>query len=196
MPIHDAHPHPLILIRHGESTWNESAAVQGQADGATLTENGRRQVFDALETLRNETIDEIIASDLQRTVETAQIIADALGLRVTTSRALRERSFGIYEGRPLADLGSEVSGILDGRVVDATARPEGGESLDDVYNRVRSFIEVLHHRDDHPRVLLVTHGGTIRVTRAYGARARMQDSAWEPVTNASVWTVAFNGGDR
>ncbi|MEO9180650.1 MAG: histidine phosphatase family protein, partial [Acidimicrobiales bacterium] len=98
MQSDEPQPHPLILIRHGESTWNESATVQGQANGATLTENGRRQVRNAVKTLGNEAFDEIISSDLQRAVETAHIIAEALGLSVSTSCALRERSFGAYEG--------------------------------------------------------------------------------------------------
>lgn len=186
---------PLILIRHGESTWNESATVQGHADGATLTEKGRQQVRDALVTLRPQGIEAIISSDLQRTVETAQIIADALDLTITTSPALRERSFGVFEGRPLADLAPENSGIRDGKVIDATAHPEGGESLDDFYERVGSFIETLRDRQDQSRVLLVTHGGTIRVARAYGTRTRMQDSLWYRVSNASIWTIELDSSD-
>lgn len=186
----------MILIRHGESTWNESGTVQGQADGATLTENGRRQVRNRAETFRNAAFDEIISSDLQRTVETAQIIADVMGLTVTTSSALRERSFGVYEGRPLADLGPHVSGILDGKVVDASAQPEGGESLDDFYDRVGSYMEILRSREDRPRLILVTHGGTIRVIRAYGAGTLMQDSLWYPVENASLWPVNLDRRDR
>jgi probable phosphoglycerate mutase len=195
MHTDDARTQPLVLIRHGESTWNESKTVQGQADGATLTDNGRRQVHERAETFRSAAFDEIISSDLQRTVETAQIIADVLGLTVTTSSALRERSFGVYEGRPLADLGPEVSGILDGKVVDASARPEGGESLNGFYDRVGTYLENLRGRDHRPRLILVTHGGTIRVIRAYGAGTLMQNSLWYPVENASVWSVDLNRRD-
>jgi broad specificity phosphatase PhoE len=196
MHTDDSRTQPMILIRHGESTWNESRTVQGQADGAALTENGRRQVRDRAETFRNAAFDEIISSDLQRAVETAQIIADVIGLTVTTSSALRERSFGVYEGRPLADLGPQVSGILDGKVVDASAHPEGGESLNVFYDRVGSYMEILRAREDRPRVILVTHGGTIRVIRAYGAGTLMQDSLWYPVENASLWSVDLDRRDR
>ncbi|HEY5437977.1 MAG TPA: histidine phosphatase family protein [Acidimicrobiales bacterium] len=189
----DSRSQPLILIRHGESTWNESGTVQGQADGATLTENGRLQVRKTAESFRGAAFDEIISSDLQRAVETAQIIADVVGLTVTTTSALRERSFGVFEGRPLADLGPELSGILDGKVVDTSAHPEGGESLDAFYHRVRSYMEILRGREDRPRMILVTHGGTIRVIRAYGAGTVMQDSLWYPVMNASLWTVTLDG---
>jgi probable phosphoglycerate mutase len=196
MNIDNSRAHPLTLIRHGESTWNESATIQGQADGAALTDKGRRQVRKSAATLGNGTFDEVISSDLRRAVETAQIVAEALGLSVTTSSALRERSFGIYEGRPLADLGPELSGILDGKVVDASAHPEGGESLDVFYNRVGSYVEELRRREGRPRVLLVTHGGTIRVIRAYGAATGMQDSLWYPVANASIWSVDLEGRDN
>jgi broad specificity phosphatase PhoE len=195
MQTDESRTQPLILIRHGESTWNESKTVQGHADGATLTDNGRRQVRERAESFRDAAFDEIISSDLQRTVQTAQIIADVLGLTVTTSSALRERSFGVYEGRPLADLGAHVSGILDGKVVDASAHPEGGESLDAFYDRVGSYLDVLRGRQNRPRSILVTHGGTIRVIRAYGAGTPMQDSLWYPVANASVWSVDLERRD-
>jgi broad specificity phosphatase PhoE len=184
------------LIRHGESTWNESATVQGHADGATLTDNGREQVRDALAALRPQGIASIISSDLRRTVETAQIIADGLDLEISTTPALRERSFGVFEGRPIADLGPEVSGIHDGMVVDADARPHGGESLDEFYGRVGLFLETLRHRRGPNRILLVTHGGTIRVAHAYGARTPMLGSRWYRVSNASIWNLDLDGTAR
>ncbi|MEO9181066.1 MAG: histidine phosphatase family protein, partial [Acidimicrobiales bacterium] len=101
--------------------------------------------------------------------------------------------FGAYEGRPLTELGRDASGIFDGKVVDATTRPEGGESLDEFFNRVRSFIDFLRAKDDQRRALLVTHGGTIRVIRAYGVGAQMQGLVWDRVANASIWSVTFNG---
>lgn len=189
MQRNDSRPHPLTLIRHGESTWNKSATVQGQSDDATLTKNGRLQVRDALDALSVQRFDAVISSDLQRALETAQIIADFFGLDVTTTPELRERSFGIYEGGPLVELDSSASGIREGRVVDAAACPEGGESLTDLYERCGELVEDLRIRTHRQRILLVTHGGTIRALRAYCAHSGMEGMAWEPVSNASIWTL-------
>jgi probable phosphoglycerate mutase len=175
------------LVRHGESTWNELGLVQGHAEGPVLTEKGRAQSVEAAHGLRGVAVEAIYASDLERAQQTAAFVGSALGLPVHTESALRERCFGVFEGRPLHALEPVDSGILDERVVDATARPEGGESLDDLYDRARSFLDSLgDHAGD---VLIVTHGGTIRALRAYCAGEPMLDRAWDVVPNGSVWKV-------
>ena len=123
----------VVLLRHGESTWNEREIVQGQLDDARLSPEGRVQAGAVAETLRGYSFQWIVTSDLTRARETAAIVDDALGQEVAVAPALRERCYGVYEGRPLAELPSSASGVKDGRVVDSSARPEGGESLDDLY---------------------------------------------------------------
>ena len=80
------------------------------------------------------------------------------------------------------------SGILDERVVDATARPEGGESLDELYERAGMFLDS-SGATRAGDVVIVTHGGTIRALRAYCAGEPMLDRAWDVVPNGSVWKV-------
>ena len=179
----------LTLVRHGQSTWNDSAIVQGQRDDARLTELGRQQAREAGLELCPLDFDAIIASDLARTQETASIIAGELSMEVESTAALRERCFGVAEGRPIAELRTSDSGIVDGVVVDASAYPEGGESLNDVYERTASFVQRLAAERSHHRLLLVTHGGAIRTIRALGAGATMNGLAWDPVGNCSIWTV-------
>ncbi|HUV57627.1 MAG TPA: histidine phosphatase family protein [Acidimicrobiales bacterium] len=179
----------LTLVRHGQSTWNDSAIVQGQRDDAHLTELGRQQAREAGLELRQFDFDAIIASDLARTQETASIIADELSMRVESTPALRERCFGVAEGQPIAELRASDSGIVGGVVVDASAHPEGGESLNDVYERTTSFVQRLAAERNNQRLLLVTHGGAIRTIRALGAGATMDGLAWDPVGNCSIWTV-------
>jgi broad specificity phosphatase PhoE len=177
------------MVRHGESTWNDLGLIQGHADGPVLTERGRAQSLEVADRLPVGAVEAIYASDLERAQETAKLVGAALGLPFGTHNALRERCFGVLEGRPLSDLDPAHSGIRDERVIDASARPEGGESLDDLYGRVGTFLEWLGDQTPAGDVVLVTHGGTIRALRAYCAGEPMLDSAWGEVPNGSVWNV-------
>lgn len=179
----------LTLVRHGESDWNVSRLVQGQDDRAQLTEEGRAQSQLLVETLRQQEFDHVVSSDLARARETAAIISDGLSLTLATDPLLRERSFGAFEGGPLADLTSDFTGVAHGVVVDPDARPEGGESFRDVVHRAKLFVE--HVLDEWPdrQLVVVTHGGMIRALRAHGAQSPLEGLTWDPVGNASVWVV-------
>jgi 2,3-bisphosphoglycerate-dependent phosphoglycerate mutase len=177
------------MVRHGESTWNVLGLIQGHADGPILTEWGRRQSAQVAEQFRGGRAGAIYSSDLERARETAAFIGMALELPVATDSALRERCFGSYEGLPLSALDTVDSGICGDQVVDASARPEGGESLDEVYERVGRFLERLqgeHHRGD---VILVSHGGAIRAMRAFCAGVPMGGTPWDIVPNGSASAV-------
>ena len=179
----------LWLVRHGESTWNALGLVQGHAEGPVLTEKGREQSAEAAAHLRGRGLEAIYTSDLERARETAAIVESALGLPVRCHGSLRERCFGVYEGESLTSLDPVDSGIRDDRVVDAQARPEGGESLDELYQRAGTFVEWLGDQGHVGDVAVVTHGGTIRALRAYCNGEAMQESDWDAVPNGSVWSV-------
>ena len=178
----------LTLLRHGTTTWNEQRLIQGQCDTSQLTAAGRDEIRAALSDLRRREPDLLVASDLARAWESAQIVAEALDLDPVADARLRERGFGIYEGRPLDDLGPQLSGVDQGRVVDVDARPPLGESLAEMRARLADFLDDLHRRAPS-RPLLVTHGGTIRVLRALCEERELATMTWYPVTNASLWDV-------
>jgi probable phosphoglycerate mutase len=178
----------IVLLRHGESTWNQSHLIQGQNDEATLTEKGREQARLAGVTLREHHFDAIISSDLARTFETAQIAGNELGLTFDVALGLRERNYGVLEGRPASELTTAQSGIEGYRVVDEDASPPEGESLRQLHRRAGNFMEELRDRDGQ-RLLLVTHGGTIRAIRAYCDGVSMMNLEWDRVRNCSIWNV-------
>lgn len=177
----------IILVRHGESTWNVSKRVQGQCDDARLTARGQRQAREAAESLSGSTYDAIFSSDLSRALETAAIIAEVLGLEVRITSDLRERGFGEIEGAPLEELTPELSGIADGRIVDASASPVDGETLDELFTRISRFMATILTRHRGETVIVVAHGGTIRAIRAYLQRLPMSGLQWDAVTNCSIW---------
>ncbi|MHB2028352.1 MAG: histidine phosphatase family protein [Acidimicrobiales bacterium] len=178
----------LTLLRHGVTTWNDQRLIQGHSDLAQLTSVGREQVRAVLPSLSERALDCIVVSDLTRALESAQIVADALNLDLISDARLRERGFGVYEGRPLDDLDARLSGVDHDRIVDVDARPPQGESLREMRSRLVEFLGDLR-RTSFSRALVVTHGGTIRVLRSICEDRDLAETLWYPVANASLWDV-------
>jgi len=193
----------LWLVRHGESTWNVAGLAQGQHDQAELTERGLRQASDVAWRFRDRAIGTIYASDLRRARQTAAVFATVVGVPVFTDARLRERSLGVLEGIPSAALGPSVTGLDDGRVVDPDARPAGGESVREMYQRAAAFCDELAATisdggdgsaagafpvlpDAVGDVVIIAHGGTVRVLTAYLHGIPPEQMSWGPVENATV----------
>ncbi len=173
------------LVRHGETAWNSEGLVQGQLD-PELSETGRRQAVRCAHDLAAQPACEALySSDLRRARETAAPIAEALRLAVRVELDLRERALGDAEGKPSALLGPERSGIAGGRVVDADASPAGGESVRQLYERVASCAgrALSRERGD---VVLVCHGGAVRVLCAWLEGVAPDEMAWPEVGNGAL----------
>jgi broad specificity phosphatase PhoE len=180
----------LWLVRHGESTWNVAGLAQGHHDQSELTERGMRQASGAAWRFRDHPVRAIYASDLRRALQTAAAFAAVVELPVFADARLRERGLGMLEGAPSAALSPRVTGLDDGRVVDPDARPAGGESVRDVYQRVAAFCGDLATTisDDGGAgdVVVVAHGGTVRVLASYLHGIPPDQMSWGPVENATV----------
>jgi broad specificity phosphatase PhoE len=179
----------ITLVRHGESTWNVRRLIQGHNDAAQLTELGRDQAREVAESLRSLAFDQLISSDLARARETAEIIGAELNLTPVADSLVRERCFGALEGEPSTMLDAASSGIVDDVLINPDARPEGGESFRDVVTRVGVFFEAVRDSLGGDRLLVVTHGGTIRALRAYVEAQPLEGLDAFEVTNCSVWNL-------
>jgi len=174
----------LWLVRHGESIWNAAGLVQGQRDPG-LSPAGHEQAARCARLLAVQGRPEALySSDLRRAVETAAPIAKALGLPVCIDPRLRERSLGDAEGVPSASLGPRRSGIDGARVADADAAPEGGESVRQLYARAAACVAQIlaSHRGD---VVLVCHGGVVRVLLAWLDGIAPEEMTWPVIENAA-----------
>lgn len=189
----------LWLVRHGQSTWNVAGICQGHNDDAELTESGLVQAAEAAAGFRGRQIRAIYSSDLRRARQTAAAFAAVLGLPVLIDARLRERSFGVLEGTPLATVDPALTGVADGLVTDPDTRPPGGESVRDFYLRAAAFADALAAglRDarDAPAgdVLAIAHGGTLRVLDAYLHGVPVDQMTWPPVSNATSLRIAGFG---
>lgn len=180
----------LWLVRHGESTWNALGLCQGQRPGPRLTGHGRRQAHRCARVLAGEPIGLLVTSDLERAAETAAAIGATLGLAPVPDAGLRERALGSAEGLPVASLDAGRSGVSAGRVVDADAAPEGGESVRQLYGRVVTCVS-RRLQEGEGDLALVCHGGVIRVLQAWASGQGPESMAWPEVDNAqpSRWVV-------
>lgn len=179
------HHRRVWLVRHGESTWNALGLVQGQSDDAVLTLRGAVQARRCARRLAAARATALFSSDLRRAVETSAAVAELLGAEVTYDRRLRERSYGEVEGMPVASLGPDHSGLANGRVVDADAAPPGGESVRDLYQRASEFLsEAL--AEPGADLVVVCHGGVVRVLLAWLDGVGPDAMAWRPLTNGAV----------
>ena len=143
----------LLLVRHGESTWNAAGRVQGQTASPELTDLGRRQAAGAAAQLLGRGPRRLLTSDLVRARQSANIIGKALGLEPETDPLLRERHYGTWQGRNIADAVRVARSLADHH------RLPGGESLIDVRRRWRTLLAEL--RGAPGPVVLVTHGNLI-----------------------------------
>jgi len=148
----------IILVRHGETAWNQTRRIQGGGSNTRLNENGRKQAECLADRLKDERIEAIYSSPLKRAMETARPIAEKYGFEVNVEPSLKEIEAGELEGVLLSELGERFSQVLTatGR---GSALPKipGGESLDEV--RKRAWKAVLAIMDKHPdgTVAVVTH---------------------------------------
>jgi probable phosphoglycerate mutase len=149
----------LLLVRHGESVWNAEGRWQGSAD-PPLSDAGRAQAAALAEVLRDESIDLVVTSDLDRAHETARIVATALGLPVPLLEAgLRERDVGDISGHTREEIEAKWPGLLEKWRTGELTKMPGGE--DDITPRVSAVIETIAAAPDGSVVLVVTHGGVI-----------------------------------
>lgn len=150
----------VLLVRHGESIWNAEGRWQGAAD-PPLSEVGRLQAAELAELVKKEDIDLIVASDLSRAIETAEIVARVIGHEpaIVIEPRLRERDVGEISGLTRAEIEERFPGLLEKwRTGELTQMP-GGE--DDITPRVSAGLQAVADSPDGSVVLVVTHGGVI-----------------------------------
>ncbi|ELZ29182.1 phosphoglycerate mutase [Halosimplex carlsbadense 2-9-1] len=154
----------VVLVRHGETTWNRAGRIQGWAD-ATLTEDGREQARAAGSHLADShAVDRLVVSDLKRTLETADALRTAgVAAEPERARAWRERDFGELQGLTRTAIASRHPEYHRGGSLLAVRSVEGGESLSAFETRVRDgWDRLVGDLGASETVAVVTHGGPIR----------------------------------
>jgi probable phosphoglycerate mutase len=149
-------PTVTLLLRHGQTPMSVEKRYAGRTD-APLTETGLAQAAAAAKRLASAGIDAIVASPLQRTVQTAEAVAAVTGLPVATDDGFRETDFGAWDGLTFTEVRERWPSEMTAWLADPQIAPPGGESFAEVSERVTAALaRVLADRAGQ-RVLIVSH---------------------------------------
>ena len=154
---------PLLLVRHGNTEFNSALKFQGHSD-IKLSYTGYRQAERLRDRLAVEEIDTIYSSDLSRALATAEIISSRHKISIITCPELREINFGELEGLTFEEISQSHPEISQSWAnLSHTLKFPGGESFEELNNRVMIFIDRLKEHDSGEKILIVAHGAPLRL---------------------------------
>jgi broad specificity phosphatase PhoE len=155
----------LYLARHGETEYNRRRLMQGRSVNASLNEAGLLQAQALADRFSDQRVDAVYASTLERSLQTAKVVAERCGHEPTILPEIGEMYWGALEGQPIAEFkeylkevgGQWRSGEFDHRV-------GGGESILDVQARAQTALgKLCEAHGNGENVVVVTHGRFLRV---------------------------------
>ncbi len=149
----------IYIVRHGQTSWNVSKRLQGHKP-ITLTQEGKKEAKIIAEKIKDLDFEKIISSDLIRTKETAEIINEKLHKEIIYDARLRSIDYGDLEGRFIPNVTQE-----EWRILDLTPEKYCAESVGSAYQRIKSLFDEQVKQSEN--VLIVTHGGMLRVMAYY-----------------------------
>ncbi|MBM3407173.1 MAG: histidine phosphatase family protein [Betaproteobacteria bacterium] len=184
----------LIFIRHGVTDWNLERRFQGCID-IELNAEGLAQARLTAERLAGMPLAAVYASDLRRARQTAEPIARAIGVSVAVEPGLRERHYGVFEGRTHDELSRDHPEAYQhwrDRVPDY-ALPGGGESLLTLRERVQAQMDRLAARHPGQTIVAVTHGGVLDSIYRIAAGLAPDAPRRFELNNASINRIGWDG---
>ena len=153
----------IILIRHGETEWNSQQRMQGHSN-SDLSSVGQAQIQALGQWMKNVPFDHIYSSDSLRAKQTAEAITQFSGHELQFDQRLREKNLGVFEGltsEEARERHPEVFRLF--KTAGSKYVIDEGESTQQLQDRALEIVDEIRIKHPEERVLLVTHGGFIRV---------------------------------
>lgn len=187
----------ILLIRHGETSWNAVKRLQGHLD-IPLNVEGERQAAALGKALRDEPLDAVFSSDLLRARQTAQAIVASRGMEVQIDVGLRERCYGAFEGMRHAEIREcypEAYRVWQARDLDARIPPgeRAAETLREFSARVVDAITRIVSACSYRHIALVAHGGVLECAYRAAQGVGFAHSRDFDIFNASINRLAWDG---
>ena len=184
----------LYLIRHGESEANFARVFTGSSN-FPLTDKGMWQAKMAAEYLKDKKIDLVYASPLNRAYNTGKAVSDLLNIPIIPVDGLKEINAGVWEGRKFDDLETEYPDTYHTWRNDiGNARPDGGESVAELYDRVVKTISEIAKQNNGKNIAIASHATPIRAFGGYCfgiKKENLRELPWP--ANAAITKVEFDG---
>lgn len=161
----------FIALRHGQSVWNKLNILAGW-NNVNLSELGKKEAINASHILKKYKFDYVFTSDLQRTIDTCNIIKKELGqeFNIIRSDELKERNYGLLSGKTKEELEKIYSKELVYKWKKSYwGTPPEGENLNDVKYRIGNYYEknILPLINSNKNILLISHSNTLRAFFVY-----------------------------
>lgn len=187
------HPTTIVLLRHGvtQSTERKLFCGSGGSDPG-LTPTGVEQARRAASWLKRlGGVDAIVSSPLQRTRETAAVVANELGLDVDLEAGLAETAFGEWDGFSFADIMERWPTELDDWLASTAVAPPGGEPFDEVAERVAAARDRILEAHPGKTVVAVSHVTPIKLLVRLALEAPIQVIYKLELAPASITTIQW-----
>jgi broad specificity phosphatase PhoE len=177
----------IHLARHGQTAYNAEGRFQGHLP-VPLDDTGRAQARELAEAVADVEVKTLVCSPLARARETADIVAQRIGLTPEEDARFAETDTGDWTGRSFAEIEAEdPEGFRRFQVSDPTFRYPGGESFAEQSERVQDGLRDLRARPEALPALVVCHRGVIRL--ALAAASGDQTAGGREIGNASLVTL-------
>ena len=192
----------IILIRHGETEWNSQKRMQGHSN-SDLSLVGQAQIQALGQWLKNVPFDLIYSSDSPRAKQTAEAITQFSGHELQFDQRLREKNLGVFEGltsEEARERHPEVFRLF--KTAGSKYVIDEGESTQQLQDRALEIVNEIRIKHPEERVLLVTHGGFIRVVMKHSLGLSLETPTRFLIRNTGVfrlvwedkWLVSQMGG--
>jgi len=186
----------IFILRHGQTDWNVKRLIQGQKN-PPLNPAGKRNVKELEKELQHISFDVVYSSDLLRAKQTAEIIAKERNLLVTTTKLLRERAFGKYEGKHV-DAVKELDALLatmEQQIRFSYKHEPDIESDEEIISRFITSLREIAIINAGKTVLVITHSGMMRVFLAHIGFDTYENLQEKYITNGGYIELLSDGVD-
>ena len=182
----------ILLIRHGETLWNQQGRMQGQHD-SPLTPLGLQQARQLGRRLKQVAFFALYSSDLGRAHQTARCIADETGHEIASDPDLRERSFGIFEGLTNNEIKTRYPEHYEpfAKRDPQYAMPHG-ESASQFRERCVGCLETIARRHGDETIVVVTHGLVLDALYRMACKMALDVPRGFPLLNCSLNTFRYS----
>lgn len=158
----------IYIVRHGQTEWNRRRLVQGHID-IPLNEQGKSEAAALAKAFASLEFSAAFSSDLMRAKETAEFLVAGKGLKVQLAPQFRERSWGVFEGRPFDEIRhrhkEEFCEVLERFSPSAHSLHPELASIETYQNAVERALPILAQLSEQysgKNVLVVSHGGILK----------------------------------